>query len=992
MRFAGDCTVGAGDSQSEPFAVPTRQGRLVLARLALAERPVTQDELADVLWSGAVPRGWERHLAAVVSKLRRLLGLVAGRDATIVGRPGCYELRLAPRSVIDVLEARAAVRDARMLLAGGRVDEARRSAAAAVTTLRQPFLPGTDALWVDEERDALRTVLLHALDVSVEAAVRVCDTDGVALAREAIAVDPYREAAYGQLMRLLVAVGEPAAAEVAFEQCRALFEVELGVAPSPELINLRPRHVVPDDGSIPGPQDPGSAGFDDGRHRRRLPVTSTSFIGRDEAVAEVVDALERSRLVTLTGTGGVGKSRLALETARRIASRYRDGARLCELAHLAEGDAVVFAVASAVGVRQHTGAAMEDSLVEALADRQVLLVVDNCEHVLDATVELLERIGRHCPDAHLLATSRERLAADGELVVVVPPLAVPTEHADPVLAWASPAPALALLRDRIEAIRPGLRLDDRHRVAAIEIARRLDGLPLALELAAAQVACMGPAEVAERLDRRFALLTRGRRSALPRHRTLHAAVDWSVGLLDGPQRRVFERCSVFYGGFALEAAEAVCAAATGVRSSDVADIVAALVDKSMLTFDDSGATGRYRMLETLRQFGHDQLAANDELTLIECAHAQFYVNVAKRAENGLAGPDEAKWVVLLEAELANLGAAHAWCRRTGDVSTVAQLSAALFWFALWRTRTDVLAWSDSLLDADPSDVGACLPQALRASGSGAWMRGDLDQATRFGARAVAIGAHTPAALYGTHVLGVVALFEGRLNDAATELTHAARLARQAGDRCHLSCLLGTLALAHGYAGDGAAALASAEASRLEAARMGSPSFVAWAAYAAGEVLSATEPEAALVHLDRAVALADTVAAHFIRGVALLSATTLRARHGEPAAAARSLLQLMDHWEQASNWRQQWVTLRHAIELFARLGDDEAAATMLGAVETSDSVNLYGADAERLAAVRSDLLARLGPDSSTLLAGGLNMSAPQAVAFARSRLTNDISTS
>jgi tetratricopeptide (TPR) repeat protein len=417
-----------------------------------------------------------------------------------------------------------------------------------------------------------------------------------------------------------------------------------------------------------------------------------------------------------------------------------------------------------------------------------------------------------------------------------------------------------------------------------------------------------------------------------------------------------------------------------------------LVDKSMLTFDDSGATSRYRMLETLRQFGHDQLAANDELALIECAHAQFYVNVAKRAESGLAGPDEAKWVVLLEAELANLSAAHAWCRRTGDVSTAAQLSAALFWFALWRTRTDVLAWSDSLLDADPSAVGACLPRALRASGSGAWMRGDLDQATSFGERAVAVAAHTPAALYGTHVLGVVALFEGRLSDAATELTHAARLARQAGDRCHLSCLLGTLALAHGYAGDGAAALASAEASRLEAARMGSPSFVAWAAYAAGEVLSATDPDAALVHLDRAVALADTVAAHFIRGVALLSATTLRARHGEPAAAAQTLLQLMDHWEQASNWRQQWVTLRHAIELFARLGDDEAAATMLGAVETSDSVNLYGADAERLEAVRSELLARLGPDSSALLAQGLNMSAPQAVAFARSRLTNDIGTS
>jgi predicted ATPase len=826
--------------------------------------------------------------------------------------------------------------------------------------------------------------------VSVEAAVRLRDTDGVTLAREAIAVDPYREAAYGQLMRLLVAIGEPAAAEVAFEQCRVLFEAELGIAPSPELINLRPRQVGPDEHSATRQQERADAvSIDESRNGRWLPAASTTFIGRDEALAEVVDALERSRLVTLTGTGGVGKSRLALETARRIAARYRDGARLCELAHLAEGDAVVFAVAGAVGVRQHPGVAMEDSLVEALADLHVLVVVDNCEHVLDASVKLLERLGRQCPKVHLLATSRERLAAEGELVVAVPPLEVPTENADPVLAWASPAAALALLRDRIEAIRPGPHLDDKHQAAIIEIARRLDGLPLALELAAAQVACMGPAEVAERLDRRLALLTRGRRSALPRHRTLHAAVDWSVGLLDAPQRRVFERCSVFYGGFALEAAEAVCADTAGVRLSDVADIVAALVDKSMLTLDDSGATSRYRMLETLRQFGHDQLAASDELALIERAHARFYVDVAKRAEEGLAGPDEAKWVTVVEAELANLAAAHAWCRRSGDASTVAQLSAALFWFGLWRTRTDVLAWSDSLLDAHPSEVGASLPRALRASGTGAWMRGDLDQATRFGERAVAVAAPTPAVLYGKHVLGVVALFEGRLSDAAQGLTQAARLARRVGDRCHLSCLLGTLALVHGYAGDRAAALASAEASRLEAARMGSPSFVAWAAYALGEVLSGTDPDAALVHLDRAVALADSVAAHFIRGVALLSATTVRARHGEPVAAAQTLLQLMDHWERAGNWRQQWVTVRHAIELFARLGDDQAAATMLGAVETSDAVNLYGADAERLAVVRSDLLARLGPGSTALLAQGLNMSAPQAVAFARSRLTRDI---
>ncbi len=958
--------------------VVTRQARLVLARLTLAGAPVSTDELADLLWSDVLPPSWERHLSAVISKLRRTLRTTSDGGAAIVGRPGCYELRLPAGSVIDIVEAQAAVPHARELLARGLLDEAESTASASVDVARRPFLPGTDAAWVDAQRDALRTVLLQALDVVVDVALQRCDPSGLDPARDAVSIDPYREAGYVRLMQLHLALGERSAAAEVYDRCCKVFADEVNIRPTRQLEELHRKAVDTSSERLDTSSGERARG-----HVHTLPLAATSFVGRSEVLAEVTAALDRSRLVTLSGTGGVGKSRLALEVAHTVAGRHRDGASLCELAHVTDASAVVFALATAVGVRQRQGASMEDGLIDALAARDLFIVVDNCEHVLDAVAPLLERVARYCRAVRVLATSRERLAADGEIVIEVTPLELPEE--DAAGAWAHPAPALELLNDRIADVRASFHPDERQRIALVDVARRLEGLPLALELAAARMAAMGPVEVARRLDRRFAVLDRGRRTALPRHRTLLAAVEWSYDLLDETERKVFERASVFVGGFTLDAAEAVCSVPSDVRTDDVSEAVAALVDKSMLTTDDRGSAIRYRMLETLREFGRERSSARDELAAIEESHARHYIDLAWRAEAHLRGPGEAEWIPVLEAELGNLRAAFGWAIRSGDCELAAELSAALLWFAHWRMHTEVLTWADQLVDDSSAAAGPFGPRMLAVAGDGAWRRGQLSRARTLGERAVAAAGTGTDARYGWHVLSAVAMFEGRLDDSRHASERLAVLAREAGDAFHTVVGLGNLALGQSYAGETAAALETAQASYAEAARSGSPSALAWSEYSLGEVLIGLDPEAALTHLDRAVVLAEPVAAHFISGVALLSATSVRARHGDPSTAARALIGIIDHWETAGNWRQQWITVRHAVELLVRLGNDQAAATVLGAIDTHDAANVYGADAESLAALRADLHARLGATTEDRISEGRAMSPLEVLAFTRAQL-------
>jgi predicted ATPase/DNA-binding SARP family transcriptional activator len=982
VTLAGGCRVATFGGAWE-VEVPGRQGRLVLARLAIGPGPVARDELADLVWPHSLPQAWERDLSAVISKLRRLLASAPDDViATIRGGSGVYELVLPRGSVVDVAEAEAALDRAQGALAEGRLDAALVAARRAVDVARRPLLPGAAAVWVDERRQSLRSMLARALAVEVEVATRHHDAAGLDAADEAIATDPTSERGYANRMRLQLALGESAAALDTYERYRAAIVDELGLPPAAELEALRATARSRSEAGVPlAPSvSSGAARVGPGV----LPVPATTFVGREQTLRDVDAAFETARLVTLTGPAGVGKSRLALEAARRLADQHRDGVRTCELSHLVHPIGVAAAMASALGVTAGPGGTIEETLIDALATRRMLVVVDNCEHVLPAVAPLVERIIGHCRHVYVLATSRERLAALGETVVPVEPLELPHPKADPGEAWTHPAPALELLRDRIQAVRAGFTPQQEEQAALVDVCRRLDGLPLAIELAATRMASMAPIDVARRLDRRLVVLTRGLRTAPTRHRTLRTAIELSYDLLDEPERRVFERGSVFAGGFTLAAGEHVCSGVSGLRLDDVADVIGALVDKSLLVLDYRRATTRYHMLETLREFARERLATRDDAGAAALAHAEYFVSLAEEADRNVRGPAEGEWIDALDAEVANFRVAHAWARlnRRGDLAGT--LSAALTWFSFWRMRTEMFSWAEQLADAAEATMGARHSEALAAAGRGAWMGGDLGRSDLLAHQAIA-AADDVSGRFGWHVLGDVALFRGALDRANSAYEQADRLASRAGDAYHCALLRGCRALVRSYAGDEAAAIELAAESRAEARACGNPTAEAWSAYVTGEILLASDPDLALVHLERAGVIADAVSNEFVRGVAGLSATSLLARHGPPNEAARAFVEVIDRFEKGGNWRQQWTTIRLAAELLARLERHHAAAVVLGAVESADGENIFGDDAERLAGLRAELSAVLGLSLAPALRDGQARDRTDIVAFTRDRL-------
>jgi non-specific serine/threonine protein kinase len=394
-----------------------------------------------------------------------------------------------------------------------------------------------------------------------------------------------------------------------------------------------------------------------------LPLELTSFVGRVAEMAAVRTLLAETRLLTLVGTGGVGKTRLALRVAAEALPEFADGVWLVELASLSDQDLVAPTVAAALGLRDDPERPPLDTLVAGIAHRRLLLLLDNCEHLIDACAELAEALLRACPHLRLLATSREALSCEGETVWRVPSLALPGPRADP--AAVADSGAARLFVERAAAARPGFALTDANAAAVAQICRRLDGIPLALELAAARLRGLSVQELAVRLDERFRLLTGGRRTGLPRQQTLRATVEWSYELLEEPERLLFDRLSVFAASFDAVAAEAVCAGGE-VAESEVLELLLRLVDKSLVGADaiGQGAT-RYHLLETLRQYGCERLAGRAEAAEARERHAGYFLLLAETTLERLSGPEQMAALEHLEAARDDLQAAFAWFLESG---------------------------------------------------------------------------------------------------------------------------------------------------------------------------------------------------------------------------------------------------------------------------------------------------------------------------------------
>jgi predicted ATPase/transcriptional regulator with XRE-family HTH domain len=427
-----------------------------------------------------------------------------------------------------------------------------------------------------------------------------------------------------------------------------------------------------------------------------LPAQLSAFIGRDRELAAVRALVESSRLVTLTGAGGCGKTRLGLQVAAGLSGSSGDGVWLVELAAVTDENAVAPAISAALRLTAQPGRPALEALLDALAPQDVLIVLDNCEHLINGCAKTAEAIARRCPKARLLATSREPLGIGGEVIYRVPSMSLPGPGEEGSAAVES-SDAVALLADRAQAHGVALNLDGQASPLVVSICRRLDGMPLAIELAAARLPSMSLAELHDRLDQRFRLLTGGSRTALERQQTLRATVGWSYSLLTGAEQLLLARLSVFAGGFGLDAAEAVCVSG-GIDALDVADLLGSLVDKSLVVAEPAGPALRYRLLETIRLFAAERLAdaGDDEATAAAAAHCAHFLLVAEAAAAHLAGPEQGSWLARLDADQANLRRAAGYAAEDPDgTATVLRLSVALdrYWLARcrWQEAVTLLA-------------------------------------------------------------------------------------------------------------------------------------------------------------------------------------------------------------------------------------------------------------------------------------------------------------
>jgi predicted ATPase/DNA-binding CsgD family transcriptional regulator len=449
-----------------------------------------------------------------------------------------------------------------------------------------------------------------------------------------------------------------------------------------------------------------------------FPIQVTSFIGREREIAEVTRLLATSHLLTLTGAGGCGKTRLALQVAAQAAGGYPDGVWLIELAALTDPGLIPHAVASAVGVREVPGSTVTGSLVEYARTRTLLLVLDNCEHVVSTAAQLVDALLRSCPGVHVLATSREPLGSPGETTWRVPSLGFPPHSAagEVPLEQLTRYEAVGLFIERALAALPSFAATARNGPALAEICRRLDGIPLAIELAAARVRVFSIEQIASRLDDRFHLLTAGSRTAMPRQQTLQATVDWSYVLLSEPERAVLRRLSVFAGGWSFEAAEIV-ASGDGIHTHAVLDLLAQLVDKSLVIAEEHHGVTRYRLLETIRQYARDRLAEAGETDHMRDRHLTYFLELAEQAEPELRGREDSLVLGRLEVEHDNLRVALDWSLTSPNSGDAAlRLTGALAWFWWLRSYYDeALRWLVRALDTR-TDRSAARMKALHGAG------------------------------------------------------------------------------------------------------------------------------------------------------------------------------------------------------------------------------------------------------------------------------------
>jgi predicted ATPase/DNA-binding SARP family transcriptional activator len=955
VALLGPLEVRTDGDPAEIVEVAGARLRALLIMLALHPgQLVTASQLIDGLWPQEMPAGAGNALQALVSRLRRALP-----EAVIESRPSGYQLKIDPRST-DIVRFED-------LVAAGRA-QLRDDPGAAGQTLRQAL-----ALWrgpaladvadTDFGQAAiarLDEVRLTAIEQRVDADLRTGNTASLVAELEGLVVaHPMREPLAARLMRALNAAGRRGAALEVYEQTRKRLVNQLGVEPSAELaaLHLDILRDEPPAEAAPRTASPVSPVSNHTSHKSsNLRAELTSFVGRDAELRQVAELLGAYRLITLTGPGGAGKTRLAVEAARAELPATPDGVWLVELAPVTDPADVTSAVLSALGLREQVLVSPSRArrpmpetpsppdelsrLLSALASKRTLLVLDNCEHLVAAAAALADRVLAACPQVRIMATSREPLNITGEALWTVGPLTLPPDPAaTPLSAERSVVHDFAsvrLLTQRARAVVPSFAVTHDNAPAVAAICRALDGMPLAIELAAARLRTMAPEQIEARLGDRFQLLSSGSRTAMPRHQTLRAVVDWSWDLLDDAERALWRRFSVFTGGATLEAAEQVCCG-SGLPAARVLDLLTALAEKSLLTVRHDPP--RYRMLEIIRAYGQERLAEAGESDEVREAHAQYFTRLAEASQDHLLRAEQLDWLEKLSADQDNLHAAIRGAVAVGDGPAAVRLAAALGWY--WSLRSmkvegaELIAEALSARGAEAAEpehlavayaMGALLAidTPLRTTGlhwlnrAAALATGITDPVNPImpllGPLAALFGAPDPVPGSGQRPVGpdvfddaagdphpwvaaMARVLRGhwtlnlgqRHAQAEADFLAAASMLAELGERWGQAVAFGGLAALEGWRGEHAVAVGHYRQARELVAAFGSTEDeVQFRLFMVRQLWLAGEPEAAWDELSRAQPDAERLGLPELRAYAAYTAGDLARLDGRPEAAREAL--------------------------------------------------------------------------------------------------------
>lgn len=964
FRVLGPVSVGTGPHSAVSLKGAGRR-RLLATLLAYHNQPVSTARLIDAVWQADTPRNPVAALSTLVSRLRSDLGTLH-RERILTETTG-YSLRVEPGELDMELFERT-------------FSEARSTMTASSERSLELFEQSLE-LWQGNAFDGAQDIpMLRSFVTRIEGMRLSCyESQGqilVALGRfnEAIAMlephvaaHPTREEALAHLMRALYGAGRHSDAVDAAATYRKHIADELGLDPSREL-RLLEEQILRHELRLDLAAVDQAAGGDGRRDEEAVPARASrpprprsSFRGRDHDVHLVAEMLHDHPMVSLVGVGGVGKTRLSLEVAHAIGDEFPDGVLVAELAKASGGPEVECLLAEVAQLRSDYQGPLRDRLVEELSRRRSLLIIDNCEHVADHVAPVIDDLLARSTELRLLTTSRVRLGLQAEHVWPVEPLRLP-ESADDM-----DAPSLLVMRDRALAVDPHLRFTPANRVAAAELCRQVDGLPLALEIVAARLSSRTPAEVLSDLDSRYEQPSAARRVVAKRHSSLFEVVTWSVDLLDAEEAALFRQLSVFPGDFDLAA---VCAVVDiGLPDDEVARRLDSLVDWSLVRRTTGGYGSRYHLLNTLRQYGRQDLRGTEEAALLAERHAVWYESVAERADRDRAALKD--WIGVLDLELANLRAARQHRIVTGEVRSLVALSGSLHHYAFHAMRPELFQWAEEALalatgDGDTADQGA----ALGTVALWAWRCGDAATAENVTTRAVEVCSrfNDPRISFSLDVQGDLAFVDGCYADAATMYRRVVDIATSVDD--HYAAVLSTGCWAVATASAGAITEAQRIVSQVDhlVERATSADLRAMSAVVRGQILDhAGEHDEARRYFWRGVDLSEGSASRYVTSIAWMAAAKAEAKAGVPEKSADLYRRLLARWNPDETVALA-IALRGVSELLVSVGRHHEAAVVAGGLPPTPISLIFTGLSEQFGETVRTLRSALGDEDYARAAG------------------------